>query len=173
MKQGGHLHAIGDPAAGAGAASKERLRLWLKLLKASRFMENVLRERLRDEFATTLPRFDVMAALYRAESGLRMSELSSVLRVSNGNVTGIVDRLVADRMIMRVPVDNDRRAMVVRLTARGREAFMAMASAHENWVNELLSDISRDESIETGMLLDRVTDSNTAIAGSSREGKED
>ena len=47
----------------ADTASKERLRLWLRFLKASSTIEATLRENLRQEFATTLPRFDVMAAL--------------------------------------------------------------------------------------------------------------
>jgi hypothetical protein len=47
-------------------AARQRLRVWLKLLKTQRQIEAVLRERLRVEFNTTLPRFDVLAALYRA-----------------------------------------------------------------------------------------------------------
>ena len=131
----------GRQAAGGAAASKERLRLWLRMLKASKHIEAELRERLRVEFDTTLPRFDVMAALYRAEAGLKMSELSGVLRVSNGNVTGIVDRLVNDGLIVRVPVDNDRRATTVRLTKAGREDFARMAAAHEAWIDALLGDV--------------------------------
>ncbi|MGH6893085.1 MAG: MarR family winged helix-turn-helix transcriptional regulator [Dongiaceae bacterium] len=104
-----------------------------------------MRERLRVEFDTTLPRFDVMAALYRAEKGLNMSELSGVLRVSNGNVTGIVDRLVADGLIVRVPVEGDRRAMIVRLTAKGRTHFSELAKVHEGWVNELLGSVAASE----------------------------
>lgn len=123
------------------AASKARLRVWLRVLKVSRLIERELRERLRVEFDTTLPRFDVMAALYRAEKGLNMSELSGVLRVSNGNVTGIVDRLVADGLIVRVPVEGDRRAMIVRLTAKGRTHFSELAKGHEDWVNELLGSV--------------------------------
>ena len=129
---------------GASAASKARLRVWLRVLKVSRLIERELRERLHAEFDTTLPRFDVMAALYRAEKGLNMSELSSVLRVSNGNVTGIVDRLVADRLIVRVPVEDDRRAMIVRLTAKGRAHFSELAKAHEDWVNDLLKSVDVD-----------------------------
>ena len=72
--------------------SKERLRLWLKLLKSSRAIEDEVRRRLRQDFATTLPRFDVMSALSRSESGLKMSEISKLLKVSNGNITGIVDK---------------------------------------------------------------------------------
>jgi len=127
------------------AASKARLRLWLRILKVSHIIERELRERLRVAFDTTLPRFDVMAALYRAEKGLNMSELSGVLRVSNGNVTGIVDRLVDDGHIMRVPVEGDRRAMIVRLTKKGRAHFAALAEAHEGWVNEILGPVDVPE----------------------------
>jgi DNA-binding MarR family transcriptional regulator len=123
-------------------ASKTRLRLWLRILRVSRLIEGELRERLRTEFGTTLPRFDVLAAISRAREGLKMSEVSSVLRVSNGNVTGIVDRLVADGLVVRVPVADDRRAMTVRLTARGEAEFARLAAAHEVWVNELLDSVS-------------------------------
>ena len=125
------------------SASKARLRLWLKLLKATKHVEAELRENFRTGFDTTLPRFDVMAALYRDEAGLKMSELSSVLRVSNGNVTGIVDRLVDDGILVRIPVDNDRRATTVRLTTAGREQFEA--ASHESWIDSLLDGIEADE----------------------------
>jgi DNA-binding MarR family transcriptional regulator len=140
------------------AASKARLRLWLRILKVSRAMESELRERLRTEFGTTLPRFDVMAALDRAEKGLRMSELSGVLRVSNGNVTGIVDRLVSEGMIVRVPVEGDRRAMTVRLTAKGRTHFADLAKAHEGWVDELLQAIDAGEAENLIAMLGRIGD---------------
>jgi DNA-binding MarR family transcriptional regulator len=137
--------------------SKERLRLWLRLLKATRMVEAELRERLRLEFETTLPRFDVLAALRRAPKGLRMSALSTELKVSNGNVTGIVDRLVADRFVVRVPVDNDRRAMVVRLTARGKDGFDAMARAHEHWIDGLMGGVSPEMARDLSGALDQVS----------------
>jgi len=99
--------------------------------------------------------------LYRAESGLKMSELSGVLRVSNGNVTGIVDRLVKDGMIVRVPVDNDRRAMTVRLTRAGREDFARMAEKHEAWVDTLLADIAPADIPAMAALLERVAARST------------
>ncbi|MEY1556151.1 MarR family winged helix-turn-helix transcriptional regulator [Yoonia sp. R2331] len=136
------------------SASKERLRLWLRLLKASRSIESNLRENLRDEFATTLPRFDVMAALSRYEDGLKMSALSGVLRVSNGNVTGIVDRLTDDGLLLRVAVPGDRRASLVRLTQRGREEFARQAQAHEAWINDMLADFSAAEAVDIGVRLE-------------------
>jgi DNA-binding MarR family transcriptional regulator len=127
------------------SAAKDRLRLWLRLLKLSRFVETELRERFRSEFSSTLPRFDVMAALSRAPEGLKMSRLSAVLRVSNGNVTGIIDRLVEDGFVERVPVAGDRRAMLVRLTDTGAAEFARQADAHEGWVNGLLAEMTAQD----------------------------
>lgn len=129
----------------ASAASKARLRLWLRMLKSTRRVEAELRERLRQEFGSTLPRFDVMAALSRYEAGLKMSALSGVLRVSNGNVTGIVDRLADDGIVVRVQVPGDRRATLVRLTRKGQEEFTRQAAAHELWIDELLCDFDEPE----------------------------
>ncbi|NNE21592.1 MAG: MarR family transcriptional regulator [Rhizobiales bacterium] len=137
---------------------KQRLRVWLRLLKLSRGMENRLREKLRTEFGTTLPRFDVMAALDRHQKGLKMSELSSVLKVSNGNITGIVDRLVADHCIVRVPVAGDRRAWQVQLTRKGREEFAEMAAAHETWVDAMLGELGPKEADDMIVLLDRLSE---------------
>lgn len=126
-------------------ASKERLRLWLRMLKITRSIEAKLRENFREEFDTTLPRFDVMAALSRFQDGLKMSEISGALKVSNGNVTGIVDRLAEDGHLVRVSVPGDRRASRVRLTQKGREEFTKQAEAHEGWINDLLEQFSAEE----------------------------
>jgi DNA-binding MarR family transcriptional regulator len=131
---------------GPGAeVSKQRLRFWLQLLKASKHVENEIRNRLRREFATTLPRFDVMAMLFKSGQGLKMSQLSGELMVSNGNVTGIVDRLVSEDLIERVAIKGDRRATLVRLTDTGTDIFGKMAEAHEVWVSEILGEIDETD----------------------------
>ncbi len=133
--------------------SKERLRLWIRLLRASRTIEAELRERLRKEFDTTLPRFDVMAALYRAPDGMLMSDLSRFLLVSNGNVTGIVDRLVSEGLVTRARRNGDRRTSMVRLTDAGMGQFRAMAAAHEGWIGELLGSVSGEETRRLATML--------------------
>lgn len=115
------------------------------MLKTTRHVESQLRERLRTEFTSTLPRFDVMAALARFDDGLKMSALSGVLRVSNGNVTGIVDRLAEEGLVIRVQVPGDRRASLVRMTQKGKDVFAAQAAAHEAWIDELLDGFTPDE----------------------------
>jgi len=127
------------------ATSKDKLRLWLYLLKTSREVENGLRERLRTEHETTLPRFDVMAMLHRTPNGLRMSELSEQLMVSNGNVTGIVGRLAEDGMITRVSEMGDRRARHVKLTDKGCRWFEDLAADHEHWIDGHFRGLDRDE----------------------------
>jgi DNA-binding MarR family transcriptional regulator len=157
------------PDAAADAISKDRLRLWLRLLKATRLVSAELRDRLREGHETTLPRFDVMSALYRHEKGLRMSDLSSVLKVSNGNVTGIVSRLASEGYIVRVPVRGDRRATVVRLTKKGREHFAELAALHEGWVDELLGVLDPQETRLANDLLTRLD----AVLEQRRAGKAD
>ena len=139
-------------------ASKERLRLWLRLLKSTRVVEAELREKLRLEFASTLPRFDVMAALHRHPKGLKMSELSRFLMVSNGNVTGIVDRLTEEGFALREQVPGDRRAARARLTKKGIEEFAQQAAAHEAWVDQLLAEIDPVLAAELGQALTRISD---------------
>ena len=132
----------------AHPVSKQRLRLWVRLLRSARAIEAELRERLRVEFAITLPQFDVVAALARKEEGMTMTELSRFLMVSNGNVTGIIDRLVADRLVLRQAPADDRRAFVVRLTPKGVSQFAIIAKVHRGWVDDLLSDFDSAE-VET------------------------
>jgi len=140
--------------AGTGL-SKAKLRLWLKMLKITGGVERELRARMRAEFGSTLPRFDVMSALARFPDGLKMGQISELLRVSNGNVTGIVDRLVEDGLARRVAVEGDRRSNRVRLTEAGRRSFEALADRHEAWLNELLGALTEDEIAAMGAMLDR------------------
>ena len=119
----------------------DELRLWLRLLTCTTLIEAEVRRRLRQDFDVTLPRFDLMAQLDKSPDGMTHGEVSSRMMVSNGNVSGLVERLVADGLIARKPAPHDRRAQIVRLTAAGRRVFRAMARAHEGWILEILSDL--------------------------------
>lgn len=144
---------VSAPLSAISKHSKERLRLWIRLLRAARTIEAELRERLRQEFDTTLPRFDVMAALYRTPEGMLMSGLSSFLLVSNGNVTGIVDRLVSEGLVTRARRNGDRRTSMVKLTDAGRSQFEAMAAAHETWIGELLAGVGEEDTKRLASML--------------------
>ncbi|BDI60254.1 MarR family winged helix-turn-helix transcriptional regulator [Qipengyuania nanhaisediminis] len=147
------MNAAADPR--VTSDGRERLRLWLRLLSLSRRIESKLRERLRTRFGSTLPRFDVMAALARSPEGLTMGGLSQMLLVSNGNVTGIVERLAEDGLVTRNTHEGDRRASVVRLTRPGQAAFSEMAEAHAVWIDELLGGFAPEEARELAAMLAR------------------
>jgi DNA-binding MarR family transcriptional regulator len=77
-----------------------------------------VRRRLAAEFAVTLPRFDLLAQLDKAPDGLTLGETSRRMMVSNANVTSLVERLVADGLIVRRTDPRDRRASYISLTPR-------------------------------------------------------
>jgi DNA-binding MarR family transcriptional regulator len=121
------------------------LKLWLRMLSCTVRIETEIRTRLRNEFGITLPRFDLMAQLERHPEGLRMGELSKRMMVTGGNVTGIAEQLVQEKLVVRVPDAHDGRAYSVKLTAAGRRAFERMAAAHEEWITELLAGVSSQD----------------------------
>lgn len=131
--------------------SKRRLKMWIRLLGVTRASESRLREYLRVQHDTTLPRFDVMAALYRRRDGVTMSELSRLLLVSNGNATTVVDRLEKDGLVIRRASETDRRTVFVALTPEGLAQFDIYAAAHEAEVSQLFAGLSDTD-------LDRLTD---------------
>lgn len=133
------------------SSSKRRLKMWIRLLGVTRAAEGSLREFLRVKHGTTLPRFDVMAALYRRREGVTMSELSRMLLVSNGNATTVVDRLEADGLVARTQSESDRRTVFVALTPAGLEAFEVLAADHEAEVARVFGGLSDED-------LDRLTD---------------
>ena len=138
---------------------KDELRLWLRLLTCTTLVERDIRRRLRAAFGLTLPRFDLMAQLERAPEGLTLGELSRRLMVSNGNVTGLVERLVGSGQVERMPHAVDRRVVQVRLTEAGRVAFARMARAHAGWVGELFEGMSAEEVRTLRHLLGRLKQS--------------
>lgn len=125
--------------------NKRALRVWLGLLTSSQLIEKQVRARFRTEFDTTLPRFDVMAALAREPKGQTMGDVSRWLLVSSGNVTGIVSRLVADKLVTRTRSVDDRRAHLVRLSRKGQAEFARLSSTHEQWIKELLCGMTRQD----------------------------
>ena len=135
----------------ADPLSKRRLKAWIRLLGVTRGAESHLRDFLRRNHGSTLPRFDVMAALFRRREGVTMSELSRMLLVSNGNATAVVDRLEKDGLVKRRPSEADRRTVYVALTEAGLRQFETQAVEHEREVNALFGGLDEAD-------LDALTD---------------
>jgi DNA-binding MarR family transcriptional regulator len=136
--------------------SKQALRLWIRLLTCSSEVEKLVRKGLINEFGSTLPRFDILSALDRNPEGLGMGQLSELLMVSNGNVTGLIDRLVHEDLVRRETVEHDRRASKITLTPAGARAFKAMARAHEDWIDDMFAQLGDQEIEQLLTLLNRL-----------------
>ena len=138
------------------------LRIWLRLLTCTNLIESRVRGRLRENFASTLPRFDMLAQLDMAaresREGLTMGELARRLLVSNGNLTGLTTRLVKEGLVTRTRSSHDRRAQRVRLTAAGKRAFDAMAADHRRWIESMFGDMDGAESKQLYELMGRLKD---------------
>src|SRR6476660_9879276 len=118
------------------------LRLWLRLLTCTTLIEGTVRSRLREKFDVTLPRFDLMAQLDRAPDGMTLSDVSKRMMVSNGNVTGLVERLVESGHLDRRTSETDRRVQFIRLTKLGRAELRKMAAEHERGIGAIFGDLS-------------------------------
>ncbi|MBI4989936.1 MAG: MarR family transcriptional regulator [Rhodocyclales bacterium] len=123
----------------------QSLRLWLRMLACTNLIEAHVRSRLRVNFQTTLPRFDLMSQLERNPDGLKMGELSRRMMVTGGNVTGITDQLVSEGLVVREDNPKDRRAYIVKLTKEGRRVFRAWADEHEDWIIKLFDGLGDKE----------------------------
>lgn len=140
----------------APSAHPEALRLWLRMLTCTQLIEKQVRSQLRTQFDTTLPRFDLMAQLERVPDGMKMKDLSRRMMVTNGNITGITDQLVAEGLVERLDVQGDRRAWFVRLTPRGRRQFMVMARQHEQWIVQAFAALGEHDIATLHRLLGKV-----------------
>lgn len=145
-----------DFETGLGADDGLELRVWLRLLTCSTLIEHGVRHGLHRNFATTLPRFDVLAQLQRAGRKLSMGDLSRRLMVTNGNITGLVDRLARENLVERERSEDDRRVQMVSLTAAGAASFERMAADNRRWVTAMMEGLSRDEKEALFALLGRL-----------------
>lgn len=136
-----------------------KLGLWLRLITNSQIIEKEIRTKFRSEFGVTLPRFDLMSALYREQGGLTMGELSKRLLVSNGNVTGIVERLKKEGLVKRWILPTDRRVYSVGLTPKGRTDFKKLADRHRQWITDILGGLTEDETIQMSEMMNRLRES--------------
>ena len=85
------------------------------------------------------------AALYRVGQPVKMSVLSQMLLVSNGNATTVVDRLEKDGLAAREQSGEDKRVVFVGLTPAGNRWFKDLAAAHENEVDALFAALGHDD----------------------------
>lgn len=117
------------------------LRVWLRLLTCTQLIEKRVRNNLREKFAMTLPRFDLMAQLQRNPKGMTMSELSARMMVTGGNITAIAAQLESEGLVTRKTAQQDKRSSILCLSANGKKLFKKMAHEHETWIIDAVANL--------------------------------
>ncbi|MDP3546855.1 MAG: MarR family transcriptional regulator [Phreatobacter sp.] len=147
---------------------RPELRLWLRLLTCTTMIEREIRRRLAERFQITLPRFDLLAQLDRSPDGMTLGEISRRMMVTNGNVTGLVARIVEQGYVEKRRDTLDGRVHRIAMTEKGHEEFGRMAREHGIWMRELLSGLDPTER-EVMMGLLAKTKAGVARATAMRE----
>jgi len=149
--------------------TRESVRTHLRIATCYNLLMREARQRVATRWNLTLPQFEVLAELARADvGGFTFVELSRLLLVTSGNLTGIVDRLEEQRLVARVPDAKDRRVIRVALTERGRRVTDQMLPAHAADIEEILSFMPRSALTELSELLGRLRDGLHARAELTR-----
>lgn len=123
-------------------SDSDSLRLWLRLNSCNNQVQNYIREKMRQEFNLTLPRFDLMAQLIGHKNGLKMGEISERLMVSNGNTTSIVLQLEKDGLVERLINQEDRRSTLIRLTTKGTKLHNKINKSYVQWLEDIFATVS-------------------------------
>jgi DNA-binding MarR family transcriptional regulator len=155
-----------DREAAVGDGARLPLKVWLRLLTCVSMIEGMVRVRLHAQFATTLPRFDVLAALDAAGTDLTMGELSVRLMVTSGNVTGLINAMEKDGLVVRRRHPGDRRSTLICMTEAGRALFARMAPAHARWIERAMAGLDRKE---VGLLWQVLGDLKASVRGATRD----
>lgn len=115
----------------------DSLKLWIELIRCSNQLERTIDKNLRRQFGQSISRFDVLSQLQRKlEDGLTVGELGKCLIASKGNITGLLNRMVKDGLVIKVSKTDDRRCFQVNITSKGLALFKDMADNHGKWITD-------------------------------------
>lgn len=118
------------------------LSLWLQLMKCTKEIESGVGGRLRKAHSQSLARFDLLSQVHRfGGDWVAVGKVSGRVMASSGNITALVDRMVAEDLVVRRASPDDRRSHQLRMTENGRKLFDEMATDHARWVDDALDGI--------------------------------
>ncbi|RJG07112.1 MarR family transcriptional regulator [Noviherbaspirillum cavernae] len=92
----------------------------------------------------TPAQFDIIATLGNT-SGMSFKELGERTLITKGTLTGVVARLEGKGLVERSTKPEDRRSMIVRLTAKGQHEFECAFAEHMQYCRQLFVQYSDEE----------------------------
>lgn len=135
----------------------EALEVAARVFRLQRILSRTAAVRLR-ELSLSEGEFSVLSALRRAEPPheLTPTDLNRALLLSSGAMTHRLDRLERAGHVVRIPDGDDRRRVMVRLTASGLEVADRAMDAYAGTLTEVLTILDEDERLELSVRLRRV-----------------
>jgi MarR family 2-MHQ and catechol resistance regulon transcriptional repressor len=125
------------------AADVSGTHLWLVMMKAHRTLQR-LATRSIESSEVGLSDFAVMEMLLH-KGPQPVNEIGRRIELTSGAITTAVDRLESRGLVTREAHENDRRARIVRLTARGKEHAVKVFAAHKTAMDLAASRLSKTE----------------------------
>ncbi|WP_348272858.1 MarR family transcriptional regulator [Beijerinckia sp. 28-YEA-48] len=125
-------------------------------------MNSVIADRLR-EIGLSVPQCDILTTLTEQE-GMSQQDLARRLYVTKGNISGLVDRLVAATLVERRTIPGDRRSHAIFLTEAGRSIATEAIVVQKRFVEETFAKMAPDRLAEFEKLVIEVRDLVRAAA---------
>ena len=143
-----------DPHSKTGSGQRNlETQVWHAVLEVHGTVFARLNRAMGQEFGITLAKFDVLAQLFRSPSGMTQGDLSRHLKVTGGNVTGLVRRLCSEGLVNRQMSPEDRRVFVVRLTGLGRDTYLAARARHDTLLEDWFRNLAASDKSEVLRIL--------------------
>jgi len=94
--------------------------------------------------------------LAQAKNGLTNADIAEMLDIRPSSVSAGISKLADAGLVERVPSENDKRTVIVKLTAQGRQLFDQYDERADDWSAKLFGGLSDDEQAQLNELLTKL-----------------
>jgi DNA-binding MarR family transcriptional regulator len=131
-----------------GCTEKNRryMEAWLQIIRSYEHFHGLVAARLQER-GLTVPQFEVLSTLASANCA-NQQELADRLRMTKGNLVGLIDRLSDRGWVEREQVPGDRRVNRVKITSAGLEFIHSVLPEQAKVVTNMFAGLE-DEDVET------------------------
>ena len=114
--------------------SPEGLRAWRLFFESAMALVDVLDAELQEAVGIPQRFYDVLIHLEESPEGVPMNELADRILYSKSGFTRVVDRMEEAGLVRRARPDNDRRTILIVLTAQGTETLLRARLHHRDGI---------------------------------------
>ena len=137
--------------------SNQKMALMHRMIFNSSRVTHEINRRMKQELNLSLAKFEALIAIENApDDVITMSNLSKELSVSNANITGMINRLLADGLVLKKALPTDRRIYCVTISDKGRTMLENAMEMHTIWVKELMESVNSEDVNFMNKIMDKM-----------------